>query len=337
VDGIHFDYIRYPETDERLLRGAPVGYNATSLERFRRFTGRADTPAPHDPQWLARRRQQVTQLVRRIFLEAKAVNPRLKVSAAVIAWGPPPRSEKDFQDAAPMQRVFQDWHGWLKEGILDLAIPMNYAREADPVVHEWFDGWLRWEKRHKHGRQLVIGLGAYLNPPAAILAQVRRARQPEGKHHADGVSFFSYANLWAPVLMEIEGAQASTSARPAKQDATPRGLFLTRGEPPEAPALSEPAALPRVDWIEQPTRGWLAGVAKEASGTAIDGANVGLKQRGWFRRKRCTIADGNGFFGFADLKPGRYRVWTEAGAKRGPQQEIEVVAGRVARIELVQP
>lgn len=31
IDGIHFDYIRYPETEERLERGAGVGYNETSL------------------------------------------------------------------------------------------------------------------------------------------------------------------------------------------------------------------------------------------------------------------------------------------------------------------
>jgi uncharacterized lipoprotein YddW (UPF0748 family) len=64
VDGIHFDYIRYPETDARMPRGAPVGYNGTSLARFRRITNRTDTPAPDDLTWTLWRRQQVTQLVR---------------------------------------------------------------------------------------------------------------------------------------------------------------------------------------------------------------------------------------------------------------------------------
>jgi uncharacterized lipoprotein YddW (UPF0748 family) len=337
VDGIHFDYIRYPETSERLPRGAPVGYNTTSLERFRRFTGCRDTPAPDDPQWIAWRRQQVTQLVRRIYLEAKAINPRLKVSAAVIAWGAPPHSEKDFQDAAPMQRVFQDWHGWLKEGILDLAIPMNYAREADPVVHEWFDGWLHWEKRHKHGRQLVIGLGAYLNPPAATLAQVRRAWQPEGKQRGEGVSFFSYANLSAAPPTAAEGPSTATPILPVEGGVSAKGLFLTHGEPPEPPAFPEPAAVPRMDWIEQPTRGWLAGVARDADGKALDGTRIALKRRGWVRRTRHVAADGNGFFGFADLKPGHYRVWLEARPRGRPLTEVEVAVGRVVQVELVQP
>ncbi|MBI3404804.1 MAG: family 10 glycosylhydrolase, partial [Acidobacteria bacterium] len=84
IDGIHFDYIRYPETDARLPRGSAVGYNEISLERFRRATGRTGNPEPGDEQWIGWRRKQVTQLVRRVYIEAKAINPKIKVSAALI-------------------------------------------------------------------------------------------------------------------------------------------------------------------------------------------------------------------------------------------------------------
>src|SRR5205814_204969 len=107
VDGIHLDYIRYPETEDHSPKGATVGYNAVSLTRFQRVTGRPDLPAPDDPQWSEWRRQQITQLVRRIYIEAKSINPGIKVSAAVIPWGRPPLDENDFANVAPMQRVFQ--------------------------------------------------------------------------------------------------------------------------------------------------------------------------------------------------------------------------------------
>ena len=93
VDGIHFDYVRYPETTEVLPRGAGVGYNRTNLARFQRATGRSDVPAPGDPQWTAWRRQQVTNLVRRVAIESRAINPRIKISAALIPWGRPPTGE----------------------------------------------------------------------------------------------------------------------------------------------------------------------------------------------------------------------------------------------------
>ncbi len=334
VDGIHFDYIRYPESAERLPRGAPVGYNPTSLARFRRAAARQDTPAPDDPEWTLWRRHQVTQLVRRVYLEAKAINPRIKVSAAVIPWGEPPISEKDFEQAAPMQRVFQDWHGWLKESILDMAIPMNYARETDGVVRGWFDGWIRWEKRHKHGRHLAVGVGAYLNAPQATLAQIRRARAPEGKHRADGVSLFSYANLSAP----LESAPGAPGPPPAAKPAEPaeRVAFLSDGATPEPAAFPQPAAVPKMGWLERPTTGFLAGTVRDLAGNGVDGARVRLKRAGWlpFRRTRGAVTEGNGFYGFTHLRPGRYRVRAEAGERRSRQTGIEVVVGRVARADL---
>jgi uncharacterized lipoprotein YddW (UPF0748 family) len=338
VDGIHFDFMRYPETRKPLKQGAPVGYNAVSLDRFRRSTGREDTPEPDDPQWTAWRRQQVTQLVRRIYIEAKAINPRLRVSAAVIAWDKPPISEKDFDDTRAMQWLFQDWHGWLKEGILDLAVPMNYVRENGHATQGWFDGWVRWEKRHKHGRALTVGIGAYMNPPAGTLAQIRRVRDSDGVYHADGVSLFSYAALAARgTRVRAPDAQAETEANPGEEDPAERVSFLTTGAPPELPAFSQPAAPPEMEWIERATRGWLAGTVRDADGGAADGAVVTAKRGRWFARKTRTLTDGNGYFGFAQLRPGRYHVRLEIQPKHSHEIQLKIVAGRVAQVELIRP
>ena len=78
IDGIHFDYIRYPETEERLPRGSNVGYNEVSLARFQGATGRTDVPAPDDEAWTRWRRQQVTELVRRVSIEARAIRPKIR-------------------------------------------------------------------------------------------------------------------------------------------------------------------------------------------------------------------------------------------------------------------
>ena len=321
VDGIHFDYIRYPETDERDLRGAGVGYNAVNLRRFRRAAGlgNGDVPAAGDGRWMAWRRTQVTDLVRRISIEAKATNPRIKISAATIPWGQPPTNERDFVHAAPMQRIYQDWHQWLHEGLIDLAVPMNYATETDARVRGWFDGWIRWEKRHRHGRQLAVGLGAYRNTQADTLAQIARVRKADGGHRVDGVSFFSYA---APVQRSKDAEQPLPPAEPGIE----RLAFLTA-------AFPAPASVPPMSWIETPSRGWIAGTLQAPSPELADGVAVKVKRTGFalFRRARTIETDGNGYFGLTNVKPGRYRVWAEG----APRVDVVVAPGRVARAQLV--
>ena len=114
-----------------------------------------------------------------------------------------------------------------------------------------------------------------------------------------------------------------------------RVLFLTTGAPPEAPAFSEPAAPPEMAWIARPTHGWLAGTVRDAGGGLADGAVVTAKRANWFAHRKRTLTDGNGFFGFANLPPGRYHVRLETRPKPSPKVGVEILAGRVARVELI--
>jgi uncharacterized lipoprotein YddW (UPF0748 family) len=315
VDGIHFDYIRYPETDGPALpRGANVGYNAVSVARFQKATGRTDVPEPGDEPWIRWRREQVTQLVRRISVEARAIKPRLKVSAALIPWGTPPVSSADFANVAPMQRIFQDWQSWLAEGLLDLAVPMNYARERDERVRGWFNGWIAFEKRAKATQQLAVGVGAYLNAPDQTLAQIRRVRAADGNASANGVSIYSYF-------------------QPAMAPAPDRLDFLVKGFGSEPPAFTGPAPVPAMPWLEQPTRGRIAGTVVDTSGRGVEGQTVRIRRTGWFRRATRTFTDANGWFGRMNLKPGTYEIRMEDGVGKATDSrtKIEVKAGEVGR------
>jgi uncharacterized lipoprotein YddW (UPF0748 family) len=324
VDGIHFDYIRYPETEERLPRGAAVGYNPVNLTRFRRASGRTDTPPPGDGQWMDWRRHQVTNLVRRISIEAKAVNPRIKISAALIPWGQPPSSERSFEDVAPMQRIFQNWHQWLKDGLIDLGVPMNYASETDARVRGWFDGWIRWEKRHSHGRHLAVGLGAYRNAPSATLIQAVRARAADGDNRVVGLSFFSYA---VPTLPAVVKTGTDLPVEPVK--GTDRLSFLAVGRADLPAIFVRPAPVPSMPWIERPDAGWIAGVLPSASAALNDGVVVRIKRkRFWpFGNTKLVRSDGNGYFGLAKVKPGNYEITAGQG-----KANVRVVPGKVARV-----
>jgi hypothetical protein len=228
-----------------------------------------------------------------------------------------------------MQRVFQDWRAWLVEGLLDMAVPMNYAREADPVVRGWFDGWIAWEKRHKADRHLVVGIGGYLSAPEAVLAQIARARASAGRRRAEGVSLFSYFRPAGPP--PASGAEAlPAAAAPDRLD------FLSRGAAQAAAAHAAPATVPPMPWLERPQRGFIAGTVTAPGGVPHDGARVSVRRSGWFRKTQRTTSDGNGWFGMSRLKPGRYRVRVEApaGAAASAPIEVEVRAGEVARAAL---
>jgi uncharacterized lipoprotein YddW (UPF0748 family) len=342
VDGIHFDYIRYPETDGPTLpRGSDVGYNPVSVARFQRATGRTDVPAPDDEAWIRWRRQQVTQLMRRISIEARAIKPRIKVSAAAIPWGRPPVSLADFDNVAPMQRIFQNWQAWLAEGLLDLAVPMNYAREHDERVRGWFNGWIAWEKRHKADRQLAVGIGGYLSAPEGVLSQVARVRSPEGRARADGVSFFSYYQpSMAPPPAPSSAAAVQPGSTPPPQAPPPPAAapdrldYLIRGAGAAPSAFTSPAPVPPMPWIESPTHGFIAGSVSDAARAALEGRTVRVRRTGWFRRTRETTSDANGWFGMTRLSPGKYHVRLEdtRGSALPERVEVVVAAGGVARV-----
>jgi len=125
IDGIHLDYVRYPNQAFDYSRGA--------LDRFRTWIdGRitddrsaeltsaldrnplAFVEAFPDP-WDEYRRNQITDLVERIYVGVKRRRPEVLVSAAVF-----PDARESFTYR------FQDWEGWLRRGIVDVVAPMAY-------------------------------------------------------------------------------------------------------------------------------------------------------------------------------------------------------------------
>lgn len=184
LDGLVFDRLRYPDYN---LDGAPSwGYNAQSLVRFAAETGETGLPHPTDPLWTAWRRERLTLLERRLYLEAKALKPELWVGAATIVYGAPPQ---DFADSPAYSLVLQDWAGWLEAGFLDLNIPMNYKQNGDADEAEWFGAWNRYAPTLAHGALTAVAAGIYRNEPEETRAQLEEVlANPE----LSGWSGYSY-------------------------------------------------------------------------------------------------------------------------------------------------
>jgi len=118
VQGIHLDYVRYPENNGcyapatrrafEAARGAPVSAWPADVQ-----PGGALAPA-----FQTFRRDTLTAFVREARDAVRAVTPSIRLSAAVF---PTP-------EAAAGRG--QDWPAWLRSGLIDFACPMIYTESA---------------------------------------------------------------------------------------------------------------------------------------------------------------------------------------------------------------
>jgi uncharacterized lipoprotein YddW (UPF0748 family) len=271
LDGLHLDRVRYPWQN--------WGYNPTALSRFQAQTGRDELPEPDDREWLQWRRDQVTALVRKMYLTATAINPQLRVSAALSASGGPPSDSYPWETRTPYTHQLQDWRSWLEEGILDLGLPMTY-RDEDIYAGQ-FDGWIAWQKDHQYSRGAVVGTGLYLNAVEDSMAQWLRVRQPSNLGNwALGMCGYSYATP------SDEAALRRTFANAAVTE-----------------VFAQPAAAPGIAWKHTPTLGHLMGTLTQALPCRnLDGYPLALTGP----QDRTLFTDGSGWFGTADLVPGEY-------------------------------
>jgi uncharacterized lipoprotein YddW (UPF0748 family) len=316
IDGIHLDLVRYA--------GAQWGYNPVSVARFNRRYGTEGLPSQRDPRWQEWRREQVTALVRRIYLDTLAIKPRVKVSAATIGWGAGPIDERSWRASSAYGNVFQDWLKWLELGIVDLVLPMNYDDDRIVAQRAWFDQWTAWQKERKGQRHVVAGVGLFLNDPAGGLAQITRALQPTASGaRLDGVALYSYAVSNAPA----KGSDAPQSPNEALYRALVEpSPWLGETRPP----FALPAVPPPMPWKDDPGA-HLRGVARNAGdGSPLDGVTVRLAGPSTISMQ----TDGNGYFGAPSLPPGTaLAVMEEQGRVRGTAL-VELAPGKVQTLEL---
>ena len=175
VDAVHIDYLRYDHHPVSNDAGI-TGYNPIALQRFAERYDRDQAPAPEDEQWMDWRREQTRQLMRRIRAEVADADPGVAVSQAGVTWGQGPTAAGGFEQTPTYRWVFQDWPGWLREGAIDVAMPMNYFAHDDEDQRTHFDDWTRWQGLLEHDGLLAVGQAGFLNEPDDSLAQLRRAR-----------------------------------------------------------------------------------------------------------------------------------------------------------------
>jgi uncharacterized lipoprotein YddW (UPF0748 family) len=185
VDGVHLDYVRYPNEEFDYSLGALEAFRADVLRGLdssaRQSKGLPEaqdlvawTEAFPD-EWRNFRRDRLTSLVARIRESVKARRRNVIVSAAVLP---------DPVDAA--NRRLQDWGAWVRQGFLDVVCPMAYATDRAAFVAQ-----VTQVREIAGSRPVWAGIGAYRLSSADTVENIRIAR----RLGATGVILFSYDAL----------------------------------------------------------------------------------------------------------------------------------------------
>jgi uncharacterized lipoprotein YddW (UPF0748 family) len=188
VDGIHFDYARYPSEH--------FDYSRRALQEFRTAIRPTLSPAARhaiekrelsDPlaypealadEWKAFRLTRMTEVIAKLRTTIKSIRPATTITVAVAP---------DIEEARDHR--LQDWSAWLHANLIDGVCPMAYtpepARFAEQIA----------AARGAAGKsRLWAGIGAYRIPAAQTIENIETAR----RLGADGIVLFSYDSLIDP-------------------------------------------------------------------------------------------------------------------------------------------
>jgi len=154
--GIHLDYIRYPAAVPFSLgsrfdsHGISYGYGELNTDNFRSATGldifNMKYSRDNHKKWDDWRREQVTSLVRAISEKVRVLSPDSEMSCTIV-----PSIERTYLV------TFQNWAKWLREGLIDYVVVMNYTENT-----ELMDLNSRSLLFSDLRDDIYIGIGAYL-------------------------------------------------------------------------------------------------------------------------------------------------------------------------------
>lgn len=188
IDGVHLDYVRYPNDDFDYSTAAIDQFKTaiypalTERERSEAAAREALDPIAYPNQFRERwndfRRERLTALVTRIRAAVKAERPGALVSAAVI-----PDAQRALDERS------QDWRAWLDLSLIDVLCPMAYTTDAAV-----FQQQIAAAAAYAGSRPVWAGIGAYRLPAAQTLQHIAAAR----KIGTAGIILFSYDALIAP-------------------------------------------------------------------------------------------------------------------------------------------
>ena len=166
LDGIHLDFIRYPGLPQSLGPRVRARYEAERGKAANWPACITEANGSRREDFLRWRAGKMTDVVQEIRAWLRLNRPRLELSAAVYGKYP-----------ACVDSVGQDWLSWLRTGLLDSALPMNYTEDPAKLAD-----WLGTQTADPRlAAKIVSGIGVTAAEsrlgPLQVLEQIQAARR----------------------------------------------------------------------------------------------------------------------------------------------------------------
>ncbi len=116
VDGVHFDYIRYPSQDACFCDNCRSQFERKSRVKFKNWPADLLKSDVLQAKWFDFRRRNITTVVAEVSRQVRKIRPKVRISAAVFGNWPVDR-----------RTIAQDWKPWCDAGYLDFVCPMDYT------------------------------------------------------------------------------------------------------------------------------------------------------------------------------------------------------------------
>lgn len=177
VDGIHFDYIRYPDNGHCFCDGCRQRFEAFAGTALTNWPAQVRTDADLRKKWTAFRTSNITKVVKTVAERVRKEAPGVQISAAVF------RNPSGDPDS-----VGQDWSGWCRAGYLDFVCNMDYV--DSPAM---FASQVRIQKAAIGKTKIYpgIGLSCWVNDGMDALKFAKQI-QAVRKLGLDGFTVFNF-------------------------------------------------------------------------------------------------------------------------------------------------
>ncbi|MGV0024300.1 glycoside hydrolase family 10 protein [Phormidesmis priestleyi] len=173
---------RYPvegiQLDDHFALPIEFGYDSYTVERYR-ATHRGKSPPKEvtNPEWMAWRADQLTQLMSKISRAVRAARPGVLISLSPNA--------PDYA----YRKSLQDWRRWVKLGLVDEVVVQVYRPDLSGLKAELEGGGFR-----DLSSQVPIAIGLYAGRflSAKPIQQLQREVETVRSSQYSGVSFFCW-------------------------------------------------------------------------------------------------------------------------------------------------